>query len=64
MSLFNRNRTARRAARSLNTNAAAVAEAARYRAALVAISETTGAIKVPNGTTKKIARVVSEALES
>ena len=33
-----------------------------YRAALEAIDATTSAIKVPNGTTKKIARIVGEAL--
>jgi len=52
-------RIARRAAAGLALTAA---KATVYLDALTAIDATTSAIKVPNGTTKKIARIVGDAL--
>ena len=40
------------------------AQASVYRAALETLHETTSAVKVPNGTTRKIDRIVAEALAS
>jgi len=55
-------RIARRAAAEQAVLAATAAKATVYLDALTAIDATTSAIKVPNGTTKKIARIVGDAL--
>lgn len=40
----------------------AVAAASTFRDGLSAVAEITGSVNTPNGTTRKIARVVNEAL--
>ena len=53
-----------RLARILSRARSAGENAAPLRAALEAVKATTGGVKVPNGTTKKIDRIVTDALAS
>lgn len=57
-------REARAAAAARAEQMSIVAVAEKHRAALQEVADTTGAVKVPNGTTKKVNRIVTEALAS
>ncbi len=55
-------RSIRRRARLAKTANRAKGAEVVLRSALQAVKDTTSAVKVPNGTTKKIDRIVTEAL--
>jgi hypothetical protein len=60
-------RLARETAAKIAATQAAVADAEGratvYRSALVTVSEAVAAVKVPNGTTKRLGRIADEALQ-
>lgn len=57
-------RSIRRRARLAKTSNRANTAEVTLRSALEAVKATTGGVKVPNGTTKKIDRIVTDALAS
>lgn len=57
-------RSIRRRARIAKNSARANSTEVTLRVALEAVKATTGGVKVPNGTTRKIDRIVTDALAS